>query len=117
MAVSFPQFTATSLLTDAKTTTPQAIVRVVNALVTNLQQIFTSLLQRVQLDTVLMQGVVLKSGFNAVPHTLGRTLTGWSLVGINAAATIYDTQAVNPSPGAFLYLMASAPCTVSLLVF
>lgn len=115
--MSLPQFTATSKLAENASTEVPAVVRAFNALVANLQQIFTSLLARVQLDSVLLDGVELVTGPNTVPHTLGRTLTGWSITRLNAAASVYDTQASNPDPHTYLVLVASAPCTVSLEVF
>lgn len=117
--LSLPSFTATAKLsegTDPKAM-PVATVRAFNALVTNLQMIFTYLLGRVQLDSVLLAGVELVTGPNTVPHTLGRTLTGWKVTRLNAAAAVYDAQGSNPDPGTYLVLVASAPCTVSLEVF
>lgn len=115
--MTLPAFTATTKLAESSTTQVPAVVRAFNALVTNIQQIFTSLLGRVQLDSVLLAGVELTTGPNTVPHTLGRTLTGWSITRLNAAASVYDTQATNPDPDTYLVLVASAPCTVSLEVF
>jgi hypothetical protein len=115
--VSLPAFTATTKLTDSPATSASTIVRAFNALVTNLQQIFTSLLQQVQLNSVLLANVELTTGSNIVPHTLGRTLTGWKVTRQNAAASIYDAQATNDAPQTYLVLVASAPCTVSLEVF
>lgn len=115
--VSLPQFTATAKLAEAANTPVLTVVRAFNALVTNVQQIFTSLLSRVQLDSVLLAGVELATGPNTVPHSLGRTLTGWKITRLNAAATVYDAQSSNPDPGTYLVLVASAPCTVSLEVF
>ena len=115
--VSLPQFTATAKLAEAKDTPVVTVVRAFNALVTNIQQIFTSLLGRVQLDSVLLAGVELGVGSNTVAHSLGRTLTGWSVTRQNASAAIYDAQDSNPDPQTYLVLFASAPCTVSLEVF
>jgi hypothetical protein len=115
--MSLPPFTATTKLAESSTTQIPAIARAFNALVTNLQQIFTTLLGRVQLDSVLLQSVELTTGHNTIPHTLGRTLTGWSAIRQNAAASIYDAQSSNPDPQTYLVLVASAPVTVSLEVF
>lgn len=115
--MSLPQFTATTKLGEGLSTTPGAIARAFNALTSNLQQIFTYLLGRVQLDSVLLSGVMLATGPNTVAHTLGRTLTGWKVTRLDAAASIYDTQGSNADPQTYLVLVASAPCTVSLEVF
>jgi hypothetical protein len=115
--VSLPQFTATTKLAEASTTPLLAVVRAFNALVTNLQQIFAGLLGKVQLDSVLLSGVVLAAGSNTIPHTLGRTLTGWKLTRLSAEALIWDAQATNNNPGTYLVLVASEPCTVSIEVF
>jgi hypothetical protein len=118
--MSFPAFTVTSKLTDNTTTTQSSIVRVINNLIINLQQIFTSLLNRVQLDTILLQGIQLNAGKpTIIPHTLGRTLTGWYIVGQSAATlkTIYDNQATNLNPTTNLILVSDTAITINLLVF
>lgn len=69
-------------------------------------------------DGLLLTGVVLSLGSpTTINHKLGRKLQGWILVGINAAAVIYDSQASNQSPQLTLILNSSAACTVSLWVF
>lgn len=68
-------------------------------------------------DPVLIQNVVLATGTNLVDHRLGKKLTGWQVVGVNAPVTIYDTQATNPHPDRTLRLVSSGAATVSLLVF
>lgn len=115
--MSLPQFTATLKLAETAATPLLAVVRAFNGLVTNLQGVFSGLLGRVQLDSVVLQGISLATGPNTIPHTLGRTLTGWSLVRLDAAAMVYDAQVSNPDPQTYLVLVASAPCTVALEVF
>lgn len=114
--MTLPAFTATQKLTDKKDTTISSVVRAVNTLVDNLQQIFTSLLGRVQLDSVLLQGIALTVGTNTIPHTLGRTLTGWTIVNISGAAQIYAPQP-QAMAGSYLTLTCNSNVTVSLLVF
>lgn len=114
--MSLPQFTATQKLSDRTDTTVQSIVRVVNGLVDNLQQIFTSLLSRVNLDRVLLKGIVITSGTNTIPHTLGRTLTGWEVANIDQLVVLFAPQP-QPNPGTYLTLVASGPCTITLEVF
>jgi hypothetical protein len=65
----------------------------------------------------ILSAIPLATGTNVINHLLSRKLQGWSIVRINAAATIYDTQDSNPTPNQTLVLVASAPCTVSLEVF
>jgi hypothetical protein len=115
--MSLPQFTATTKIAETSTTSIVAIVRAFNTLVTNLQGIFTSLLGRVQLDSVVLQDVPITAGQNNIQHTLGRTLTGWKIVRLNGYAAFYDLQGSNPDPTNYLLLMASANCTVSLEVY
>lgn len=65
----------------------------------------------------LLTNIKLGSGVNTIDHLLQRELRGWIIVGINAAATIFDVQASNQSPQLTLKLNSSAPCTISLVVF
>lgn len=64
-----------------------------------------------------LDGVALISGTTVVNHRLGRKLQGWMIVGINGAASIYDTQASNQTPDLTLSLVSNAAVTVSLWVF
>lgn len=64
-----------------------------------------------------LTSVALVNGTTTINHTLGRTLQGWFLTGINGAATIYDLQATNPSTDRTLILVSNAAVTVSLWVF
>lgn len=61
---------------------------------------------------VLLTGISLKTGSNAVLHTLGRTPTLWVICDINASQTIYrttwDTTNIN--------LTASGAVTISMWV-
>lgn len=96
--------------------TAQQTVRAFNAQASNLADIFTALLKRVQLDSILLQSVSLVAGSNQVPHTLGRTLTGWKLTRLRANVAVWDVQA-QPLPSTYLTLVASAPVVVDLEVF
>src|SRR5580693_6773216 len=108
--MSLPQFTATTKLAETASTPLLAVVRAFNALVTSLQSIFTSLLGKVQLDSVILQNVSLVSGSNTIPHTLGRTLTGWSVIRIDSLSGIFETP--SPDPSTYLVLFASDACKV-----
>lgn len=115
--MSLPAFTTTSKLTDSTTTTTQQVVRVVNTLIGNLQQIFTALLQKVQLDSLIIQNVVLKPGVNTIQHTLGRNLSGWEIVRQRSQASIWDSQDSCPNPSVNLQLNCDYGVTVDILVF
>lgn len=65
----------------------------------------------------LLSGVIVKAGANVINHGLGVALQGYLVVGNNASATFWDTQATNPRPELTLQLQASAPATITLYVF
>jgi len=65
----------------------------------------------------LLTDIVLISGVTVINHMLGQKLTGWFIIGIDAVATIYDTQASNQTPQTTLVLVSNAVCTVNLWVF
>jgi hypothetical protein len=52
-----------------------------------------------------------------INHKLAQKLQGWIVVLNSTSATFYDSQSTNPSPDKTLILNASAPTTVSILVF
>jgi hypothetical protein len=66
---------------------------------------------------LFLHGLKLAAGPNTIPHTLGRTLTGWTLIRLNAPSLISDDQDSNTEPETYLVLVASAPCTISIMVF
>lgn len=61
--------------------------------------------------------IALINGSTIVNHGLGRKLQGWFLVSIDAAATIYDSQTINPTPALTLVLVSNAAVNVSLWVY
>jgi hypothetical protein len=65
----------------------------------------------------LLQNQALNNGVTVINHKLGRPLVGWFIVGINAAATVYDSQATNQTPALTLVLNSNAAATVNLWVF
>lgn len=66
---------------------------------------------------LLIKDVELINGVTVVNHKLSRKLVGWLIVGINAAATVYDNQANNQTPQLTLSLTSNATATCSLWVF
>ena len=65
----------------------------------------------------ILSGVSLKSGDNTVDHKLGKKLTGWFIVSIRGAATIYDKQDSNAQPSQTLVLNSSTAVSVDIFVF
>ena len=68
-------------------------------------------------NSLILKDVVLAAGDNIINHRLGRKLQGYIVIGINAAATIYDKQSTNQMPQLTLVLNSSAPATAQILVF
>lgn len=85
---------------------------------TSLASQVNPLLQNPSLQSQILNGVNLGSGVvNTVNHMLGRKLQGWRIIGINAQATIWDSQSTNTTPDVTLLLNTSAPVQVNLEVF
>lgn len=66
---------------------------------------------------VLLTGVTLANGVTTVEHKLGRTLRGWIIVGQNANASIWDSQAGNNLAARTLILNSNAIVTVNIWCF
>lgn len=114
--MSLPQFIQ-QVVSESTTTTIQQLVRVVNNIITNLNQIFTYLKTKQQLDTIQLTQVPLKIGTNQVAHTLGKTLTGWQITRLRGNASIYDTQDTNPNKNTYLQLVSNANVVVDIIVY
>lgn len=65
----------------------------------------------------ILSVIPLSNGTTVINHLLGRKLVGWRIIGINAAATVYDKQASNQTPAETLILVSNAACIVNLEVF
>ena len=65
----------------------------------------------------LLENQKLTSGITVINHRLGRKLTGWFPVRLNAAATIFDNQDTNQTPQLTLSLTSNADVTCSIWVF
>lgn len=65
----------------------------------------------------LLQDIRLINGTTVVNHKLGRKLTGWFVVGVNAPIIVYDSQATNQMQDLTLVLNSNAVATVNLWVF
>lgn len=66
---------------------------------------------------IILNNVELINGTTVVNHRLGRKLQGWLVIGLDAAATIFDNQASNQMPELTLSLTSDAACTCTLYVF
>lgn len=86
-------------------------------LLTQWSQALNPVLSSPTATPILLRAVTLTSGSNTINHQLGRVLQGYIVVLNSASATFFDGQTTNPSPERTLILNASAPTTVSILVF
>ncbi len=75
--------------------------------------------QRPFYQGVELAEIALASGATTlVQHGLGRTVKGWTITRIDAAATVYDQIGTTSADlTQYLPLYASAACTVNLVVF
>lgn len=88
--------------------------RVQNQSSQNIISALNQLLKNPLVQGNFVKNTFLSSGSNVIPHGLGRTLQGWSIVDINADADIYRSAPLNAQN---LTLTTSADVTVSLYVF
>lgn len=80
---------------------------------------------KAQLDVMLANplfkgrqlSATLINGITVINHGLSRKLQGWFIVGIDGAATIYDSQASNQHQDLTLVLNSNAAVTISLWVY
>lgn len=91
--------------------------RILQMLQSSWTSILNPFLARPQLNSSILNNIVLVSGTNVINTLLSRKLQGWSIVRQNASASIYDAQSNNPNPTQTLVLISSAPVTVDILVF
>lgn len=75
------------------------------------------LLNRPQLNSIILPSVSLTTGSNTIAHRLGRVLQGWSVTRQRSAATIYDNQDANSTPDLTLILVSSANVVVNIECF
>ena len=84
---------------------------------TKWKSILDVLLSNPSLQSSILQNVSLINGTNTINHLLGRKLVGWRIIGINAAATLYDKQATNSRSDLTLILVSNAACIAQIEVF
>lgn len=66
---------------------------------------------------IILKNIALINGSTTINHLLGRKLQGWRIIGIDAAATIYDSQKTNQHIDITLILVSNAAVNVNLEVF
>lgn len=102
----------------ANITTPNNLLRVINSLQQAIDESLSPMVAKFQNDSTILSGVELEVGkTNVIAHKLGRKLSGWQIIRLRGAATVWDSQDSNGSPSLTLYLHTSDPVTVDLLVF
>ena len=87
----------------------------IDTIQSNIETVFSSLLLNPLINSSIIEDVALTTGTNQISHKLGRKIKGYIIVRRSSAATIYDTK--SDLPDRLLTLVASAPITVSLIVF
>lgn len=115
--MALPNFISPQKLSDNTNTTTSQVIRVVNSLISNLSDIFVALVKQPQLSSITLPSITLQIGSNNIPHTLGKTLVGWSIVRKRSQGDIYDTQDTNSNPQTYLQLVSNAVVVVDLLVY
>jgi hypothetical protein len=95
----------------------QSSLKELTLLQTKWSALLNQLLINPSLQSSILTDVSLVIGPNVINHLLGRKLIGWRIIGINAAATIYDGQDTNLIPKLTLVLVSNAVCKVNLEVF
>lgn len=94
-----------------------SLLRALNTLQINIAEAFQPLISKIQNDSILLMDVPLKAGqINNINHLLNKKLTGWSVMDLNANATIWRVNKTL-NQNLILYLQCSQDCVVSLEVF
>lgn len=88
---------------------------IVNRVQDQLITFFNYLTNKPQLDTIVLPSFVCSEGLNVIPHTLGHNLTGYNIINQDNQSDF--AQSTGTLPSIYLYLYASAPCTITLEVY
>jgi len=107
--MTFPQFNTQTVSSDS------ALLQVFNRFQGQISAFVNAINAKPQLDTIALTNINLVIGQNQIPHTLGNTLVGWSLMDIQIASPKLVRYA--PSNKTTLFLTSDVVCTVSLLVW
>jgi hypothetical protein len=78
---------------------------------------FSKQFNKILLDGVFLNDVVLSTTTNQIAHGLGRKYQGFIITNLNAGVMIWRDATVDTNQEKFLPLKASAAVTVSLWVF
>jgi hypothetical protein len=88
--------------------------RIINMLQDNIKTVLDVMAAKPQLDSDVLDPFPIKTGANLVPHNLGKPLSGWKIVDIDAPAKLYRTTGSLPT--IYLYLTSDIDCNVTLEV-
>lgn len=91
------------------------VSRIMSMMITQWSAQLDPLLAAPLANYVVLDNIKLVVGNNTINHKLGRKLVGYLVISKNAPVDVYD--AVSLMPNKTLTLVASAPVTISLLVF
>lgn len=98
--------------------TTEGIVDLLIKLQDSLERSLQFFVDKPQLDSKLLTNITITQGVNQIPHTLGHRLLGWQIIRQrNSYGIFFDLQDISAAPNTYLYLMASDPCVVDILVF
>ena len=86
--------------------------RKLDDLIVRLRKTLRSLAKAVTNDRLVTQAIATVD--TRVYHGLDAAPVTWEVVGINAAASVYESATANPDRARFLILQASAAATVTL---
>lgn len=65
-------------------------------------------------SALILDNVQLVTGFNIVPHKLGRVPQGWFITDIDAAVGVFRAKPFNPDT---ISLTTNGACTISLAIY
>lgn len=83
----------------------------------NITRSLDELAEKTQLDSFILTDIDLDTGTTNVEHKLGYAWSGWYIVDINANATVYRDPDSTADTTKFIPLIATAECTVKMVVF
>lgn len=84
----------------------------------NIQDVLDPISEQIHLDSILIQDISLTTGAtNYINHTLGRSISGWTVHKKNAQADIWEDTSVSVNSSKQLVLQCSANVTCDLVVY
>lgn len=92
----------------------QTTERTINQLQLNIKQAVEPVLKNPLVQGQFLNGQALVIGSNVINHGLGRTMQGWMVTDVNAAANIYRSAALNDKT---LTLTSDVAVTVNIYIF